>query len=58
MSAKKRHLGRGLDALLGAAAAQQSVADASPSAEPESEVDKTLKELPVDLIQRGKYQPR
>ena len=58
MSAKKRHLGRGLDALLGAAAAQQPVADANPSTEPGGDADKTLKELPVDLVQRGKYQPR
>jgi ParB family transcriptional regulator, chromosome partitioning protein len=58
MSAKKRHLGRGLDALLGAAAAQQPGASTTPAAEPEGEADKTLKELPVDLIQRGKYQPR
>ncbi|AQA17362.1 chromosome partitioning protein ParB [Halioglobus japonicus] len=58
MSGKKRHLGRGLDALLGAAAQQQPAAtgDASPGAG--SVADKTLKELPVDLVQRGKYQPR
>ena len=49
MSGKKRHLGRGLDALLGAAAQQQPAAtgDASPGAG--SVADKTLKELPVDL---------
>lgn len=52
MSAKKRHLGRGLDALLGAAA-QQPAAGRPPVA-----ADKTLRELAVDLIQRGKYQPR
>lgn len=52
MSAKKRHLGRGLDALLGAAA-QQPTTGAPPDA-----ADKTLRELAVDLIQRGKYQPR
>ena len=50
MSAKKRHLGRGLDALLGAAA-QQPAAGGPPVA-----ADKTLRELAVDLIQRGKYQ--
>lgn len=58
MSAKKRHLGRGLDALLGAAAAQQPTASAGVLAEPQGDADKTLKELPVDLVQRGKYQPR
>jgi ParB family chromosome partitioning protein len=52
MSAKKRHLGRGLDALLGAAA-QQSAAGAEPVAD-----ERILRELAVDLIQRGKYQPR
>ncbi len=53
MSAKKPHLGRGLDALLGAAAAHQPAVGESPAA-----TDRVLKELPVDLIQRGKYQPR
>jgi len=58
MSAKKRGLGRGLDALLGAS--QPAQAEASETADPGSNVaqgDK-LNELPVDLIQRGKYQPR
>ncbi|MFV8818897.1 ParB/RepB/Spo0J family partition protein [Haliea sp. E17] len=55
MAAKK--LGRGLDSLLGASAipAQQPGAAASGTgADPEA----PLRELPVDLIQRGKYQPR
>ena len=51
MATKKRGLGRGLDALLGAGA-EEAVAQAG--SEPES----ALKDLPVDLIQRGKYQPR
>jgi ParB family chromosome partitioning protein len=56
MSARKRGLGRGLDALLSGSssevvATQPSVADPSPAGE-------TLQHLPVDLIQRGKYQPR
>lgn len=49
MAGKKRGLGRGLDALLGASVA--------PTADGESQ-DQILKELPVDLVQRGKYQPR
>ena len=55
MSARKRGLGRGLDALLGASTAgqQQGAAEA-----PAGGDEKLLKELPVDLIQRGKYQPR
>jgi ParB family chromosome partitioning protein len=57
MAAKKRGLGRGLDALLGPARtpqveAQQDGAGAGDSVEGE------LRKLPVDIIQRGKYQPR
>ena len=52
MATKKRGLGRGLDALLGGAnvaAVQEEVA----------QVDRSeLQQLPVDIIQRGKYQPR
>lgn len=46
---KKRGLGRGLDALLGGAAA--------PAGE-SREADGALRQLPVDLLQRGRYQPR
>jgi len=61
MSAKKRGLGRGLDALLGvgkavhAGTATPTVADATTSQDGN---DGALRQLPVDLIQRGKYQPR
>ena len=49
---KKRGLGRGLDALLGGGADEEA-------APPRSEVTaEGLKSLPVDLIQRGRYQPR
>lgn len=58
MSAKKRGLGRGLDALLGAS----STAGAGEQGEDQASTDDVgthnLRELPVDLIQRGKYQPR
>jgi ParB family chromosome partitioning protein len=56
MSAKKRGLGRGLDALLGASQSAQ----ANEAPDPGSKVAPggELNELPVDLIQRGKYQPR
>jgi len=64
MSAKKRGLGRGLDALLGASNAPRPAetdgempADAGRVPMASSE-DHTLKNLPVDLVQRGKYQPR
>jgi len=74
MAVKKRGLGRGLDALLGSAtraapAADNSVASAPPELRPvpdspaptavnTSPTDGSLCNLPVDVIQRGKYQPR
>ena len=51
--ARKRGLGRGIDALLGAATA---AADGSAAPEPEGQGG--FRALPVDLIRRGKYQPR
>lgn len=51
MSTKKPSLGRGLGALLG-----QPVAGAS--APPARILDEELVKLPVDLLQRGRYQPR
>ncbi|MDT8428040.1 MAG: ParB/RepB/Spo0J family partition protein [Pseudomonadales bacterium] len=57
--AGKRKLGRGLDALLGASLSR-SAETALASTEPANpkEKDGDLKHLPIDLIQRGKYQPR
>lgn len=52
MAAKKRGLGRGLDVLLGGntlSTVQEQATNA-----PQSELQK----LPLDVIQRGKYQPR
>jgi len=58
MATKKHGLGRGLDALLGSAVPiRDHAAPAAPSAPAEPPRD-VLKSLPVDLIQRGKYQPR
>ncbi len=61
MAAKKRGLGRGLDALLGSPSRGTAVpAAASPAPAPagaDSETD-TLRTLGVELLQRGKYQPR
>jgi len=60
MAVKKRGLGRGLDALLGSAA-EQSAASSVVTEENtggSGSSEKSLLELPVDLIQRGKYQPR
>ncbi len=59
MSIKKPALGRGLGALLGDAAARQVSAGAGAAAgAPLAPRDEELTRLPVDLLQRGKYQPR
>ena len=60
MSVKKRGLGRGLDALLGAGKTLQSpgAEERQSSENGGATTDTPLRELPVDLIQRGKYQPR
>lgn len=52
MAIKKRGLGRGLDALLGGVSSADLQEQANQAA------DHELKQLPVELIQRGKYQPR
>jgi ParB family chromosome partitioning protein len=49
VSSKRRGLGRGLDALLGASADAHVAAAVS---------ERQLRELPVDLIERGRFQPR
>ena len=53
MTPKKR-LGRGLDALLSRPSA---AADTPASSEPPAGGD-TLRQIPVELLQRGQYQPR
>ncbi|HEX7047298.1 MAG TPA: ParB/RepB/Spo0J family partition protein [Gammaproteobacteria bacterium] len=63
MSTKKRGLGRGLDALLaGSAPAQkksgESVATMGATIDKTRAPDAELREVPVDLLQSGKYQPR
>ena len=71
MAAKKRGLGRGLDALLGSAAQTAPAPGTAAATAPElravpdtpaapgaAAVDGSLCTLPVDIIQRGKYQPR
>ena len=60
---KRRSLGRGLEALLSSGSAASSApkpaeAPASPPPAAGSLPDGTLRELPVDLLQRGRYQPR
>jgi len=54
MAGKKARMGRGLDALL-SSSAQASGRERAPAA---AESDGELRTIPVDLIQRGKYQPR
>lgn len=52
MNAKKRGLGRGLDALLG------TVSTPATRAAEGMSTKQDMRDVPVDLIQRGKYQPR
>jgi len=52
MAAKKRGLGRGLDALLGGASPNALQEQAAKASQDE------LQHLPLDVISRGKYQPR
>ena len=57
MADKKRGLGRGLEALLGQAQPRPSATAtaAAPTPAPRAE---ELTRIPLDLLQRGKYQPR
>ncbi len=57
MSAKKRGLGRGLNALLREANNETTSVDGTEAAQALSGYA-TLKKLPVERIQRGQYQPR
>lgn len=57
MSKKPRGLGRGLDALLGSNPVNNQIGDAETITSSGKEHG-DLRDLPVDLIQRGKYQPR
>ncbi len=60
MTVKKRGLGRGLDALLGGSAKETRPVETKPADENSQapSQQQALNRLPVDLIQRGKYQPR
>jgi len=68
MAAKKRGLGRGLDALLSGSKTLTNAAQVAVSPEPvnpavaaqaaPASVDGSLKHVPVEFIQPGKYQPR
>lgn len=62
--AGRKKLGRGLDKLLSGNASSREEVSVTPSSAPEREVqppsssEGDLRHIPVDLIQRGKYQPR
>ncbi len=62
MSAKKKGLGRGLDALLGSVREHESYQEAehsdSASGTPKTRVEERISTLPVENIERGRYQPR
>ena len=58
MAMKKHGLGRGLDALLGSAVPVRERPEPAVAGIPAEPPKEALKTLPVDLIQRGKYQPR
>jgi ParB family chromosome partitioning protein len=61
MATKRKGLGRGLDALLGGAKgaeASAAIATVAASTQEQESLDGKLAHLPVEFIQRGKYQPR
>ena len=61
MSAKKRGLGRGLNALLGNASEVKQLTDPAPASTASASTEQQssgLQSIGVDLIQRGTYQPR
>ena len=55
MAAKKRGLGKGLEALLGSSAAVNQGGEGETA---QAETDGVLRMMPVDILQRGVYQPR
>ena len=58
MAAKRKGLGRGLDALLGGNTTSNVQEAIEEVQSPTPSTDEQLKHVPVELIQRGKYQPR
>jgi len=54
---KRKSLGRGLDALLSSVRPSPAPAQGSPDPAPRPP-DSAMRDLPVDLLRRGKYQPR
>ncbi|WP_041521942.1 ParB/RepB/Spo0J family partition protein [Gilvimarinus agarilyticus] len=58
MAGKRKGLGKGLDALLGAGVTIPPSEDGVSEADAREALDGKLMRLPVELISRGKYQPR
>lgn len=60
MNARKKRLGRGLDALLSKPATKEKATEKTtgPDAARAGATGDTLRTIPVDLLQRGQYQPR
>lgn len=58
MAARKRGLGRGLDALLSSAASNNAPDKSQAGESSDSQDDGLLKDLPLEFLQPGKYQPR
>jgi ParB family chromosome partitioning protein len=58
MSVKKRGLGRGLDALLGGMREGQVGLEGADEEAADAPTGERVTSLPVDLIQRGRFQPR
>jgi ParB family chromosome partitioning protein len=58
MAGKRKGLGKGLNALLGAGAGTAPSEAIAAATSPEPGTDGKLADLPVEFIQRGKYQPR
>lgn len=58
MASKRKGLGKGLNALLGATAPASALSPDVGISAVDPGQDGELKQIPVELIQRGKYQPR
>jgi len=58
MATKRPSLGRGLEALLGTVPATMPAADRNAAPQSSPPRDEELARIPVDLLQRGRYQPR
>ena len=58
MATKRPSLGRGLEALLGTSTPAPAAESSAAEPAPRPRLDEELAKIPVDLLQRGRYQPR